>query len=363
MDRKYRGKILICEDGDRGHRPVILGYVKRVLEEHGIAYEISNHSQADVRGALSEARRRNCTGIHFLTVDGAIRNWLSGWVSLDEQMPAVATYYLFSNIYNWLRAPLLGMACEAVGVRALLISDDFMAQRMRPFFGPSLEFIPDPWCSKEFPLIAQADARKKLGIDERSVVFLMFGELTARKGFDLFILSLAQISTASGLRAICAGRIAPEVYKNHGELLDRLVRSGILVCFDRFIEEAEVAYFFGACDFVVCPYPSHFKVSSNTSTRALAAGRPYITFNHGLIAEYARVNRCGLVISGRPSASALYHEIQRATEFRSSVDYQEMSDRGKRIIKSREFSQYGRCLVDVYLRMGLVAGGEWGQVL
>jgi len=350
----FKGKILLCEDGTRGHRPTILRYVCLALERYGVAYEITCASQETPGAVYLIARKLNCTGVHFLTVDGAIRKWMLNWVPRTIRLPAVGTYYLFSNVYNFYKGLGLKFACLFSGVDALLVSDEFMKKQEGLSASPCLEFLPDPWLKTEFPERSQEESRALLGLDSQMRVFLMFGELSSRKGFDIFLEAINSPEFPAHFMAVCAGRIDKNIIARYGEIITDLIRRGRLKCYDRFIEESEISDFFYAADYVVCPYPKYFMVSSNTSTRALASGRPYITFSHGVIAETVRRLSCGYIVNGQANGLSLKNALVQIANKDLDQEYEAMAVAGKLVASSREFSVYAENLISSYVKHGLI---------
>jgi len=295
-------KILLYEPGDRGHRPVILNYVIESLRQSGIDYDVVTDPLLNISALHKIARERKCSGLHYLTVDGVIKDWLWDWVPFRERVPALGTYYLFSNAYRPVKSIALRVACLAAGLRALLISDDEILVRRKSPCGAVLSYLPDPWMRKEFPFLTKHEARRRLKLDDRSCLYLMIGELSSRKGCDLFIEALGRLSPGRDIQGILAGRIDNQLSLSHKAICDQLFREGLLKIFPGFVAEEDMSVFFHAADYIVCPYPAIFQVSSNTATRAMAAGRPYLTFNHGSIAATARRHGCGR--SPRSAAAA-----------------------------------------------------------
>ena len=120
--------------------------------------------------------------------------------------------------------------------------------------------------------------------------FLLFGELTARKGVLQFLEACAQLDSDTARRAavLIAGRVAPELRRQVARQLHtlRARRPELWIALDdRRLSSDELAVAIGASDVVVAPY-QRFVGSSGVLVWAASALRPVITQNYGLLGRF-----------------------------------------------------------------------------
>ena len=84
-------------------------------------------------------------------------------------------------------------------------------------------------------------------------------------------------------------------------LLDELAAQGMAKIVDQFVPEADFIEYFAAADWILLPY-RNFRYSSGILSNAIAAQRPVIAADHGLIARTVRAFSLGLLFRNRSSA-------------------------------------------------------------
>lgn len=343
-------KILLYEPGDAGHRPVILRYTIKILDQAGIGWVHDAKTSCYSPFALvGRARRAGCNVIYVLTVDGiALFTW---WVSILARfygIRVICTCYLFNNLTDGWKSWIWRALLATGNISRVHISDERL-KLDRSGYPKQARFLPDPWDPDEFPVWAQDDARRRLTIPSDAAVFLMLGALDERKGADVFLeasLALAQQPAPRCFVFLLAGQMTPKVRMLFDECRRYCDGSFMWIGNDARIPENEISMYYYASDYLVCAYPPHFKVSSNTVTRALATGRPIIVPAHGATATLAQNEQCGIIFPSGDRASlatALREAVRMQTE--ESDRYFAMTRNGKRIAATRTLTAYGQDLM------------------
>lgn len=126
-----------------------------------------------------------------------------------------------------------------------------------------------PDYSQYLPLIPRDIARKNLGIDENSTVFLFLGFVRKYKGAELFASAIAGSVNAIG---IIAGECFDKKIEN--ELSELSSKCNRLIVMNRYFVSAEARTLISACDAMVLPYLS--VTGSGIASIALACQKPVI---------------------------------------------------------------------------------------
>lgn len=146
-------------------------------------------------------------------------------------------------------------------------------------------------------------------IPEGRISFLLFGEITERKGVLPFLeaLTLLPPRIAAQTAVTLAGRIDHGVAAQVDELLQRIHQRQPALWLnlaDRWITEGEVAALLQASNVVMAPY-QRFVGSSGVLLWAARAGRPVICQNYGLLGRLTEGYGLGITVdSCNPNALA-----------------------------------------------------------
>jgi glycosyltransferase involved in cell wall biosynthesis len=349
-------RVLLYEPARGGHHETILGYAVAVLRDAGHSPIVVADSLASTGDELGELHRlaiaQQCDLVHVLTADGCGRRWLRELrrvsVGSPRTVPLVATYYLYDNLAHSVRGAAWDVLVASGRVDRVLISDDTWRERMiPPWRAAYVRLLPDPWNPTDFVSRSRDAACAELGLDSKRTRFLLFGDLSARKGVDLVLHAYEQIASDS-TELMLAGEWHRELNGTAAEkTLERLIESGRARIEFGYVEEAAVAAYFFASDYVLCAYPASFAVSSGTFTRALASGRPAIVAAHGAIGRKARDAACALRFETGSSPS-LAESMRRAIALVGSPSYHAMADRGRAIAGERTLERFGQRLLAAY---------------
>lgn len=135
-----------------------------------------------------------------------------------------------------------------------------------------------PDYSQYLPLIPRDSARKSLGIDESSTVFLFLGFVRKYKGAELFASAISGSADAVG---IIAGECFDKKIEN--ELTELSGRCKRLIVMNRYFISSEARTLISACDAMVLPYLS--VTGSGIASIALACQKPVIASDLELFRE------------------------------------------------------------------------------
>lgn len=172
--------------------------------------------------------------------------------------------------------------------------------------------------------VTKAEACRELNLDPTLDYVLFFGFIRDYKGLDLLLQAWAQLKAAgktAGRKLLVAG----EYYGNQ-EKYDTLIQSLDLthdiVVHDRYIDENQVRYYFGAPDLVVQPYKS--ATQSGVTQVAYHFGVPMVVTHVGGLPEIVPDGRVGYVVDVEPQAIAdaidRFYAEQQAEPFRKNIE-------------------------------------------
>jgi glycosyltransferase involved in cell wall biosynthesis len=176
-------------------------------------------------------------------------------------------------------------------------------------------FLPDP--APDFHGPAKVAARDKMQIPHDARVFLFYGGPYKRKGLDLAVAAMLQLSAESRAFLLCVGCQPPDHVLSRE--LTRLAEMKRVCQINRFVSTAEEEVSFAACDAVLLPYRKHIG-SSGVLSRAAAAGKPVIASDDELIGRRVREHGLGLLF---PSGNAA--ALQQCIEQMATLPEEQMA--------------------------------------
>jgi glycosyltransferase involved in cell wall biosynthesis len=198
-------------------------------------------------------------------------------------------------IHNSLRAPANGLKIERI-----FFTDSSAADalgHLNPTIPATL--LPDPW--EKVPSMNRSAARQYFSLPQQRSIFLHIGSSEKRKGLSD---TLAAFNTLSQDPALKDRLLLLRVGENERiksmdrALLDDLAANGMAKIIDQFVPESDFIEYFAASDWILLPY-RNFRYSSGILSNAVAAQRPIIAANHGLIARKIRESNLGLLFRHR----------------------------------------------------------------
>jgi glycosyltransferase involved in cell wall biosynthesis len=151
-------------------------------------------------------------------------------------------------------------------------------------------------------VLSREAALAELGLDPGCRYMLFFGLVRAYKGLDLLLEAFSdQRFRDSNIKLIIAG----EYYADKQVYVDLIRKYGLerdIMQVDRFIQDAEVKFYFSACDLVVQPYKS--ATQSGITQIAYHFNKPMVVTDVGGLTEMCPDGKVGYVTSPHPGQIA-----------------------------------------------------------
>ena len=144
-----------------------------------------------------------------------------------------------------------------------------------------------------------SDLRSRLNISDGRKVFLLFGELSARKGIDQILEAIALLPSAlcENLCLLLVGPCSPETKRQIQPKIVQVCDAQPVQIIERygFVRGAPVHDYFQLADVVLAPYQKHIGMSS-ILLHAAAFKKPVLSTNYGLMGELVRRHQLGLAV-------------------------------------------------------------------
>lgn len=312
-----------------GHRHLTDCFVRRGLNLEDFRSSTVNTAEASclIARAALVAREHDCGRVFFAYLDSLIEPLLT----LREGFPLPVTGiwfhpYALDRRYRWLppidkrmrhrrtvHHELRGLP-NGLNIERLFFLDPIAAVNLRRLNSSILSAVlPDPW--EKIPELDRYTARARFGLPQDRQIFLHIGSSEKRKGLADTLAAFDQLAKdPSNAESIMLLRVGENDRLNESDrkVLISLAESGLVRTVDGFVPEADFIEYFAAADWILLPY-RNFRHSSGILSNALAAGRPVIASDYGLIADTVRNGRFGLLFS-HGSPRALSMKIREAVE-------------------------------------------------
>lgn len=299
---------LLIPDGNR--------HLSDCFKRRGLDLDDFSSSAADAAegGALiarasAVAREQSCNRVFFAYLDSCIEPLLTGDERFDCPVSGIWFHpYALDPRYRWL-PPLdkrlrhrrsvhhaLRRVRDGLDIERLFFLDPLASANLRRL-NPSIPstVLPDPW--EKTPDLDREAARARLHLPEDRVIFLHIGSSEKRKGLADTLAAFDRLAADPSLKhRILLVRVGENkrLDPSARSLLDSLTASGWVKCVDGFVPEADFIEYFAAADWILLPY-RNFRHSSGILSNALAAKRPVIAADHGMIAKAVRDANCGVL--------------------------------------------------------------------
>lgn len=342
-----RMNIMLYEPGKEGHRPVYLRYIDEALREAGCDTIVVSETYASAPWALAATAAKNGAQIIFVcTMDGMF-GWLTalGLSCRIHGIKVVGIYYLFNNLHEGWKMYLWRGLLHLNLLSKIFTPDLNLAGKEVGNHKRGITFLADPWDKQFLTPMPRGEALRACGIiDDKVCVFLLFGELSERKGVQLILEALKNwdYQRRPALKVLAAGRVAPVVKQQFIDAMNmsEAVRQA-LVLIDRWIDECQHSQFFCAASYLCALYPKSFKVSISTVIRAFAVGRPVIVGDHGMFGEVVHKCTAGFVCDTSNADSVHAAMIQAYdTYFTDPRKYLAMAQAGRNIAWQSELTNF-----------------------
>ncbi len=135
-------------------------------------------------------------------------------------------------------------------------------------------------------------AKRNLGITNENII-LFFGLIREYKGLDVLLEAMAEVKEKLKVKLIVAG----EFYENKDKylkLIEKYKLNKFVDIIDKYIEPANVKYYFSAADAVILPYKD--ATQSGIVQLAINFGKPIIGTNVGGLGEIIENGKNGYIV-------------------------------------------------------------------
>jgi glycosyltransferase involved in cell wall biosynthesis len=202
---------------------------------------------------------------------------------------------------QWRQKLILSLALRHPQVKQLFSLDPFAVKSIAQL-GTRVATIPlpDPVENHDYTELDPEQLRRELGIQPGRKVFLLFGEISQRKGIYPLLEAVQSLSSEMG-RQICllvAGPIEPSEQESVQAALDRLAASPSVQLMTRiqYVKGREVQRYFALADVILVLYQRHVGMSS-VLVHAAAAQKPVLASDYGLLGELVQRHQLGVVVN------------------------------------------------------------------
>lgn len=167
-------------------------------------------------------------------------------------------------------------------------------------------YSPHPIFDNFGKAVPRDQALAKLGLDPDYKYLLFFGLIRGYKGLDILLEAFAEDSfREQPIKLIIAGEYYAD-RKPYDELIAQKGLAPYIHQVDRFIQDSEVATYFGACDLLVQPYKT--ATQSGVTQIAYHFNTPMVVTDVGGLAEMCPDGVVGYVVP--PKATAVAEAIR-----------------------------------------------------
>lgn len=155
-------------------------------------------------------------------------------------------------------------------------------------------YTPHPMYDNYLPPIEREEALSHLNLDPQKKYVLFFGFIRKYKGLDLLLQAFADERIKnSNIELIIAGEYY-EDSKPYKAVIEENNLHDTVHLFDDFIPNADVHYYFSACDIVAQPYRS--ATQSGISQIAYYYSKPMLVTNVGGLPEIVKDEKTGWIV-------------------------------------------------------------------
>ncbi len=201
---------------------------------------------------------------------------------------------------QWREKAVLSWVLQHSQLQTLFCLDQFATDQFDSFHSKAeVVYLPDPVQIYPESTGVTAQLRQQLGIDPDRKVFLLFGELSDRKGLSKLLSAIALLSPID-CQKLCLLLVGP-IAKASQPLIRHQVSclsDGLpiqMIIHDQFVPDSQIQPYFQLADVVLAPYQRHVGMSA-ILVRAATAQKPVLSCNYGLMGELTHRHRLGLAV-------------------------------------------------------------------
>jgi glycosyltransferase involved in cell wall biosynthesis len=299
-------------------------HLEDCFKRRGLALADFAHTVVEdcAQGALMShismiAREQSCERIFFAFLDSCIEPLLTGSERFSCPVSGIWFHpYALDPRYRWL-PPLdkrlrhrrsvhhgLRRLRDGLTIERLFFLDPLAAANLR-WVNPSIRsaVLPDPW--EKTPDLDRDAARARFHLPQDRVIFLHIGSSEKRKGLADTLAAFDRLAADPSLnQRILLLRVGENDRLGPGQrqLLESLATRGMVKTVEGFVPESDFIEYFSAADWILLPY-RNFRHSSGILSHALAANRPVIAADYGMIAKTVRDGDLGVLFRHRSQAA------------------------------------------------------------
>lgn len=256
--------------------------------------------------ALSDARARGARIAHFHLFHTTALEWISLKTARLYGLKTVLTVH---DVESFSGDSYKGLARRIYSLADLLIVHNRISYQALCESAPDVSsktvIIPHGnYINYIIGDITRAQARKKLGIDDKGHLLLFWGQIKEVKGLDILLEALPKVVKADpDIKLVIAGKVWKDDFTRYDELIKKHGLDGNIIRHIRYIPDAEAGYYFNAADIVILPYRKIYQ--SGVLLMALSYGRPVVVSDLPGMTEAVEDGKTGFVFrSGDPEALA-----------------------------------------------------------
>lgn len=163
----------------------------------------------------------------------------------------------------------------------------------------------------------QAEARRKMGLDDDAFALVCLGGIDDRKGIDRLLRALPHDELDPKVKLALIGPHSPQIRQMLDGPCAHLVASGRVISRDEFVPHAVLADWAVAADVVCALYPMH-PASSSIVILAAQAGRPVLGTNTAWIGRHVPRHQLGWCVDihdQQAIAQGVRHAVANAADW------------------------------------------------
>ena len=203
-----------------------------------------------------------------------------------------------SSFLDWLDNILFKKILKIKSLKKLLVIDEFFLNYSRRQYGNlfyKIKYVPD--FSKIKLITSKQEARKNLGISNKSKVILVYGSLQFRKGIKELLVAFQDNQILKDIVILLAGQPDDDVKKLVKSLkIKKLISQKRLFTFLNFHNSHDEQQVFAASDAIWLGYDKKFFGSSGVFYQAIFSDLLFIGQDQGIIGHKIKKYNLGLTI-------------------------------------------------------------------
>jgi glycosyltransferase involved in cell wall biosynthesis len=219
------------------------------------------------------------------------------------------------RIRHWQERLHISLALRHPQFKTLFCLDQFAVNHLNQFSSNTqVVYLPDPVQTYSDSESKAKSLKANLGIEPDRLVCLVFGVIDGRKGIHQILEAVAMLPPHLWQK-LCLLLVGPISSADKARVEAQIIKLSQLlsvqvVTHDQFVIDREIQPYFEMADVVLATYQHHVGTSS-ILIRAASAQKPVLCCDYGLMGEWTRHYKLGLIVN-----SAVVSEIAKGlTQF------------------------------------------------